>query len=66
VKQAAHCWHVPGGLARGWEQSEVELCSEPAAICPLSLLGGGGRCSHSRDLSTSSEASWGCTDVAGS
>lgn len=63
VRQAAHCWHVPGGLARGWERSEVELrCGETAAICPLSLLGG-----------AATQKAWahllkpeGFTDVAGS
>lgn len=54
VRQAAHCWHVPGGLARGWEQSEVELCSEPVAICPLSILGD----AATQETSTSSEAPW--------
>lgn len=33
VRQAAHCWHVPGGLAGGWRRWERELHGETAAIC---------------------------------
>lgn len=44
VRQAAHCWHVPGGLVGGCRQWAVELCGETAAICPPVTSG---QCSHS-------------------
>lgn len=34
VRQAAYCWHVPGGLSGGWRRGEGEMCGETAAICP--------------------------------
>jgi hypothetical protein len=54
VRQAAHCWHVPGGLVRGWRQWEVGLCGETAAICPVTP----GGCSNSGGLRASLLQPW--------
>ena len=39
MRQAAHCWHVPGGLAGGWRRWEREMHGETEAICPLVTAG---------------------------
>lgn len=41
MRQAAHCWHVPGRLAGGWRLWEGKMCSEAAAICPPVTWGWG-------------------------